>query len=186
VRANALEDINFAVVPGAIHGLVGHNGAGKTTLLLLAAGLLRPVGGSVDYGTVPATEISGTGSVGLLTANIGLFPQFTVRETLTIFARLVSGQKVNDAVAEAASRLTICGQMDSRIGALSTGLRKRAMLAAVLIAEPDLLLLDEPFAGLDPPSVEAITEIAREHAASGRTVIIASHDLPELQTVVTP
>lgn len=180
---SALESVGLSIASGDVLGLVGHNGAGKSTLLAIIAGLLEPSVGSASIDGRPASECVGTGRVGLLTAKLRLYPNFSVAETLRVFARLHGSPTAADDVERVIDAVAVRGYRDAWVGTLSTGLRKRVALAVLLLSDPDVLLLDEPFAGLDPQSVEVVSALIARAAREGCAVIVASHDLPELEEV---
>jgi ABC-2 type transport system ATP-binding protein len=179
----ALNGVSCTVGAGEILGLLGHNGAGKSTLLALAAGLLRPGDGDVTLDGAPTVSLIGTGRIGLLTQRLKLDVRFTVHETLRTFAMIQKVSDVAPRVAGLIGLLGLEGHLDTWVGTLSTGLRKRVGFAVVLMGRPDCVLLDEPFAGLDPESVDVVSTAIRSEADRGATVVVASHDLPEVEAL---
>jgi ABC-2 type transport system ATP-binding protein len=177
----ALIDVNFELDAGEPIGLVGPNGAGKTTLLNILSGLLRPASGSVKlFGHPPgATEL--IGKVSALPQDARLDPSFTIAEQLVFYARL-QGLTKPQATLEASRVLEVVALTEAaheKPGELSHGMVKRVAIAQALIGKPDLILLDEPNAGLDPVNVRTVRTIIAEQS-SGTTFIISSHDLAEL------
>ncbi|MFI5914231.1 ATP-binding cassette domain-containing protein [Dactylosporangium sp. NPDC051541] len=175
----ALDDCSFAVPAGSVTALVGRNGAGKTTLLRAAAGLLRP-----DRGTV--TVLSGPpgdgvlARIGFLAQNSPLYSQLTVAQTLHLGARLNPGWDGPYArdLAEAATL-----PLAARVGTLAPGVRARLALIMALGKRPDLLLLDEPLAALDPVArAESVTALMGA-AAGGATVVLSTHAVADLAGV---
>ncbi|MBT2410408.1 ABC transporter ATP-binding protein [Streptomyces sp. ISL-12] len=175
----ALADCGFAVDRGRITALVGRNGAGKSTLLHLAGGLLRPTDGEIRVlGTAPGTA-EARARVALVTQDKPLYPRFTVADTLRLGARLNSVW--DRSVAE---RVVRDGHIadDARVGELSPGQRTRVALALALGKRPELLLLDEPLADLDPVvRGEVMATLMAEAAERELTIVLSSHVLPELE-----
>ncbi|MFE5871962.1 ATP-binding cassette domain-containing protein [Streptomyces roseifaciens] len=175
----ALRDCDFALPAGRITALVGPNGAGKSTLFHLATGLLRPTEGELRvFGAEPAGP-DARDRIAFLAQDKPLYPRFTVGETLRF------GRELNrDWDAAAAERIVRAGNipLDARVGALSQGQATRVALALAFGKRPDLLLLDEPLADLDPlVRIEAMGLVMAEVADRGITVVMSSHVLSELE-----
>ncbi|MEU8931676.1 ABC transporter ATP-binding protein [Streptomyces sp. NPDC048409] len=175
----ALRDCDFTVPRGRITALVGRNGAGKSTLLHLAGGLLRAGRGELRVlGAEPGTA-EARDRVALLTQDKPLYPRFTVADTLLM------GEKLNLSWDRtSAERIIHDGgiPLHSRVGELSPGRRTRVALALALGKRPDLLLLDEPLADLDPVARgEIMAELMAEAAERGTSIVLSSHVLPELE-----
>jgi ABC-type multidrug transport system ATPase subunit len=183
----AVNRVSFRVEPGEIYGLLGPNGAGKTTTLRMVSGLLRPTSGRVRIARRDVTEHPERVKrhIGYLTANTGLYARLTPREVLEYFATLYGISR-----AEAAGRITALVDMlemgpyvDLRCGALSTGQKQRTNIARALIADPDILILDEPTLGLDVLSNRLILEFIRTQADAGKAVLLSTHALDEIDTM---
>ncbi|MEY9862665.1 ABC-2 type transport system ATP-binding protein [Catenulispora sp. GAS73] len=176
----ALAGFSLTAAPGEIVGLVGHNGAGKTTFVEIVTALTRPDSGRVTIdGKVPAKA---KGLVGVTPQHLGLYPSITVREHLELFGRLAGLRKV--ALAEAIEELGVAlrlGEiMDRRTGALSGGQQRRTQAATALINKPPLLMLDEPTAGADLETRQAMLDVVKQRAGEGAAVVYTTHYLPEL------
>ncbi|MFF9814435.1 ATP-binding cassette domain-containing protein [Streptomyces sp. NPDC014006] len=175
----ALRDCELTVPRGRITALVGRNGAGKSTLLHLAGGLLRPRSGEIRVlGAVPGTPEART-EVALLTQDKPLYPRFTVADTLLMGAKLNTRWD-----REAAEAVVTAGgiALTARVGELSPGRRTRVALALALGKRPELLLLDEPLADLDPVvRGEIMALLMTEAAERGTSILLSSHVLPELE-----
>ncbi|WP_035855133.1 ABC transporter ATP-binding protein [Cryptosporangium arvum] len=178
----ALDDLSFAVRPGEIFGFVGSNGAGKTTAMRIALGVLAADGGAVRWRGAPIT-LEAARRIGYMPEERGLYPKMTVADQLEYLARLHGLSRVDAraAVVEWTDRLGIGERRTSEVGALSLGNQQRVQLAAALLHGPDLLVLDEPFSGLDPVAVDVMSSVLAERAAAGVPVLFSSHQLDLVQ-----
>ena len=178
-RRRALSHITFQAPAGAILGLLGPNGAGKSTMMAVLATLLRPTSGRIAYGTHEAGSSGAAlrASIGLLGHDLFLYPELTARENLAFFAGL-HGRRDAAAAADAAlGQAGLVDRADDPVSSFSRGMRQRVALERALIHRPRLVLLDEPFTGLDDASTAAL--VARLHGLrdSGAIVVLATHDL---------
>ncbi len=178
----ALEGVELQVRAGSLTALVGANGSGKTSLLRLAAGLERPSGGRITVlGGDPASGGSARWrSMGYLVQDTALDPEMTGRETLRLFATL-HGVPWRDRAARQQAQATRFGLEEHAPQLVSTysgGLKRRLHLAAGLLADPELLLADEPATGLDRQGRELLWDILVDRRSRGRTSLVATHDLP--------
>ena len=177
----ALSDVTFRSQPG-VTGLLGHNGAGKSTLFDLLAGFTAPSQGSVRVlGLDPRADPQVHARLGLVPDGDGLWPFLTARQTV---AFLAGHRGVADAGAAADRALATVGMAlvaDRRVGGFSKGMRQRVRLAQALAHEPEVLLLDEPLNGLDPAQRRADVDLVRRLGAQGRTVLVSSHVLGEVE-----
>ncbi|WP_409182317.1 ABC transporter ATP-binding protein [Amycolatopsis sp. VS8301801F10] len=174
----ALENMTFDVRPGELFGFVGSNGAGKTTTMRIALGVLSADAGQVRYAGEPVTHETRR-QIGYMPEERGLYPKMKVGEQLTYLARLHGMPK---AEAKASSerwteRLGVAARRDDEVQKLSLGNQQRVQLAAALVHEPRILVLDEPFSGLDPVAVDVMSEVLKEKAAEGVPVVFSSHQL---------
>jgi ABC-2 type transport system ATP-binding protein len=165
-RTTAVDGLSFAVPAGSVCGFLGPNGAGKTTTLRILLGLARPNSGSARA----------AGRVAGVLDRDGFHPARSARDELALAAARAGRWDPDDALARAGLE-TVAHR---RIGACSAGTRRRLALAAALLSEPDVLMLDEPATGLDPHTLRALRARLREHAASGGTVLLSSHVLEEV------
>jgi ABC-2 type transport system ATP-binding protein len=174
----ALDRLSLDVPPGRLFGLLGPNGAGKSTAMRLVFGLLRPDGGEVRWRGKRVGQADRL-RFGYLPEERGLYPKMRVRDQLIYFGRLHGLGR--DAAAAAADlwlgRLGVADRAGDRAEALSLGNQQRVQLAAALVHDPELLVLDEPFSGLDPVAVDALSEVLAERATAGVTVVFSSHQL---------
>jgi heme ABC exporter ATP-binding subunit CcmA len=178
-RRRALARVSLTCQAGEVLGLLGPNGAGKSTLLSILATLLSPSTGDVLYGGRAAAD-AGPGlraCLGFLSHDLHLYPELTSRENLRFFARLYGLSGVEDRVRSALARAGLVARADDVVTGFSRGMRQRLALERALLHEPRLLLLDEPFTGLDDASVAALVARLREMRAAGRIVVVVTHDL---------
>ena len=171
---------------GECHLVVGPNGAGKTTLLRILAGLARPTSGRVvGSGGRPAGDPAHRGSVGLLSHQTFLYDDLTPLENLSLTARLYGLNDPDGRARAGLDRLGLLPRISDPIRRLSRGMVQRVAIARALLPEPQLLLLDEPFIGLDPEAVERVLTLLRAHLEAQRGVILVSHDLHEAWQLAT-
>ena len=181
----AVNDISCTVSAG-ITGLLGPNGAGKSTLLQLAAGLLTPTNGSVRvYGESPTAGPSVYRRVALVPEREALPSMMTARAFVSARAELLGVRDVRAAVERALALVELDTVADRRVGGFSKGMRQRAKLAAALVHEPSLVLLDEPFNGLDPRQRLHMMRLLEDRAAAGTAVLLSSHILEEIEGVAS-
>ncbi len=185
---HAVRNATFRAESGRVTGLVGPNGAGKTTLLLMLATLLAPDTGSIRIGEVdPAGDaLAARRLLGWMPDALGAWPSLTARETIVTTARLYDIER-DAAAIRAAELLTLVGLeelADAPAKVLSRGQKQKLGLARALVHDPQVLLLDEPASGLDPDARVQLRVLLRRLAAEGRTVLISSHILSELEEVI--
>ena len=178
-RQRALSRVSLDVRAGEIIGLLGPNGAGKSTLLGVLATLIAPSRGRVLYGDLPARALGAAlrRRLGYLSHELQLYPELTAGENLEFFARLYGDTRPADRVAAALAQARLADRGEDRVGTFSRGMRQRLALERALLHEPRLVLLDEPFTGLDERSVGDFVARLRGLRAAGRMVLLATHDL---------
>ena len=178
-RQRALSRVSFAAGAGEIIGLLGPNGAGKSTLLGVLSTLIAPSRGKVLYGGRPARELGAAlrRRLGYLSHDLQLYPELTAAENLEFFARLYGATRPAERVAAALAQARLADRAGDRTGGFSRGMRQRLALERALLHEPRLILLDEPFTGLDERSVGDFVARLRGLRAAGRIVLLATHDL---------
>jgi ABC-2 type transport system ATP-binding protein len=174
----ALDGLSFTVRPGELCGFLGPNGAGKTTAMRCAVGISTPDGGSVTWqgGSI---DLGVRRRTGYMPEERGLYPKMRVHEQLVYLGRL-HGMAAHDASANAhvwIDRLGLSERADDPVEELSLGNQQRVQLAAALVHEPELLVLDEPFSGLDPLATDVMSAVLREQAEGGVAVVFSSHQL---------
>ncbi len=174
----ALDGLTFSVEPGQVFGFVGANGAGKTTAMRIVMGVDRCDSGAVRWQGQPV-DADARRQFGYMPEERGLYPKMPCRRQLTYLARL-HGLSKSDAADRATRWLTHLGladRADDKLEELSLGNQQRVQLAAALVHDPTLLVLDEPFSGLDPLGVDVMSEILLERAKQGVPAIFSSHQL---------
>ena len=177
-RRRALSRVSVRVEAGEILGILGPNGAGKSTLLGILATLLRPTTGHVRYGDLDASRGAQLRArIGVLGHDLFLYPELTARENLEFFAGVHGVDRPAQAAGDALTRAGLDDRGDDPVSAFSRGMRQRVALERALIHGPRLVLLDEPFTGLDDASAAAL--LRRLHALrdAGAMVVVATHDL---------
>lgn len=180
----AVDAIDFAVPRGSVTGLLGGNGAGKTTTISMLLGLLLPTGGSIRvlgvdmarnrHAVLPRMNFS--------SPYVELPHRLTVKENLVVYAHLYGVAGVRRRVEELAAELDLTAFLDRPAGSLSAGQKTRVALAKALLNRPQVLLLDEPTASLDPDTADRLRSYLEDYRrASGATVLLASHNMPEVE-----
>jgi len=177
-RRRALARATLACEAGRIVGLFGPNGAGKSTLLGILSTLMRPSEGEVRFGGRLAGELGERlrARIGVLGHDLYLYADLTARENLEFFGRLHAVPHLADRVAQALDEMGLAERAHDPAGAFSRGLRQRLALARALLHQPRLVLLDEPFTGLDDDSVHMLAGRLRTLRASGAIVVMSTHD----------
>lgn len=182
----AVDDVSMRLYSGEIFALLGPNGAGKTTTLRMLAGLIEPSSGDVRVGTDAMTPINAPrlrNRIGLLTETPGLWDRLTVRQNLLVYAQLYGLSRPAAAVDEALDRFDIRARGNDVAAELSKGLKHRVALARALIHRPEILLLDEPTAGLDPESARDVRNLIVQLRGERRTILLSTHNLDEAERV---
>ena len=174
----ALDDLGFEVARGQLHGFVGPNGAGKTTTMRIVLGVLEPDAGTATWDGEPITADTRTG-FGYMPEERGLYPKMRVADQLAYMAQLhgLDAGTARDKATAWIDRLGLSDRADTRVEELSLGNQQRVQLGAALVHEPALLVLDEPFSGLDPGGVDVLAEVLAERARDGAAVVFSSHQL---------
>jgi ABC-2 type transport system ATP-binding protein len=174
----ALDDLTFTVPAGEVVGFLGPNGSGKTTTMRAVFGLV-----ALDAGTVrwDGRQVDGAARrrFGYMPEERGLYPGMVINDQLRYLARLhgMTSADASAATTRWLERLGVADRADSKVETLSLGNQQRVQLAAALVHEPELLILDEPLSGLDPVGIDAVGEVLTEQAAAGRGVLFSSHQL---------
>ena len=177
----AVDRLDLRVRHGEVYGFLGPNGAGKTTTLRMLVGLIRPTSGSATVaGALPGTP-AGLARIGSLVENPGFYPYLSGRENLQFVARLcgLPDSRVDTALDE----LGLLARARHKFGTYSMGMKQRLGVAAALLKEPELLVLDEPSNGLDPEGMVEMREMIRTLGQGERTVLLSSHLLNEIEHI---
>jgi ABC-2 type transport system ATP-binding protein len=180
--ARVLDEVSLTVPAGSVVGLVGHNGAGKSTLMRTAVGLVRPDAGEVRIGGVPVGRLGALGClVGVAFDASALPPKWTADTALRVAAELAGAPSAR--VCEVLELVGLADVPRRRVANLSMGMRQRLALGLALLSRPRLLILDEPTTSLDPVASHELCGWIRALAAAGNSVLVSSHNLPEVEQV---
>ncbi len=183
----AVEGLSFHVQAGEIYGLLGPNGAGKTTTLRMLSGLIKPTDGRavVNGHDVAEQPLEAKRSIGFLTANTGLYQRLSPREVLLYFAELqgLDPEVAQRRVEELIEWLEMTDFADQRCGALSTGQRQRTSIGRALVADPPILIMDEPTLGLDVLTNRVILDFIKQQRQAGKTILLSTHYLHEAEDI---
>ena len=184
----AVDDVSFAIPRGEVFGLLGPNGAGKTTTLRMIGGLILPTGGHV---TIDGTRIERANvdalrrRIGFLTETPGLWEQLTVFANLVTYAKLFGVTHPVAAAEGMLRRFDLWDRRDDRAAVLSKGMKQKLAVARALVHDPDIVLLDEPTANLDPQTARRVRDLVAELRDRGRAVIVSTHNLDEAERMAT-
>jgi len=182
--ATAVAGISFALAPGSITALLGGNGAGKTTTIAMVLGLVEPTAGSVSVlgAEMPRERYRVLGRMNFESPYVEMPRRLTVRQNLGVFGRLYGVADLAGRIAALAAELDLTEFIDRETGKLSSGQRTRVGLAKALINEPEVLLLDEPTASLDPDTADWVrAHLDRYRQRRGATILLASHNMVEVE-----
>ena len=180
----AVEGISFALAAGSVTGLLGGNGAGKTTTIAMILGLVAPTSGTIKVlgAEMPRQRYQVLHRVNFESPYMDMPHRLTVRQNLKVFGRLYAVEALADRIGSLARELDLVEFLDRPVGKLSAGQKTRVALAKALINSPDLLLLDEPTASLDPDTADWVRErLERFRKQRGATVLLASHNMAEVE-----
>jgi ABC-2 type transport system ATP-binding protein len=180
----AVVDLSFEVRPGEIFAILGPNGAGKTTMIRMVLDILRPDRGSIDVFGGPISQAA-KDRIGYLPEERGLYKNLTVLNCLTYLGRL-KGMKAAPArqrAEELIHRVDLADAIDKKVSQLSRGMQQKAQFAATIIHDPDLIVIDEPFSGLDPVNTLLIKELIFEMRQQGKTIIMSTHMMHQVEAM---
>ena len=186
-RRRALSRVSFRCDAGDVLALLGPNGAGKSTLLSISSTLLVPSAGQVLYGEHRASVAGGSlrARIGLLGHDLYLYPELTAAENLRFFGRLHVVPQIERKVDAALDRAGLSARRDDVVSSFSRGMRQRLALERTLLHEPRLVLLDEPFTGLDDAATSALRRRLSSLRDAGCIVLVTTHDLETIESIAT-
>lgn len=179
-RAN--NNITLSIERGRITGLLGPNGAGKTTLIRMMTNIIEPDEGSISFDGAPMTSLA-RNSIGYLPEERGLYKKLTVRQQLLYFARLkgLSHTVAAERAAHWLQRMDAADWMPKKVQELSKGMQQKVQFISTILHEPSLLILDEPFSGLDPVNAALLIDVIKELKAKGTSIILSTHQMDQVE-----
>lgn len=179
----AVDGISFSVHPAEVFGLLGPNGAGKTTTISMITGLAAPDEGAVKVNGLPPSDPKARGRMGLAPQAVAIYDELTGRENVAFFGKLygLSGTRLKKRVEDALGFVGLSERARDKAGTYSGGMKRRLNLAAALVHEPQLIILDEPTVGVDPQSRNAIFDSVKALRGAGCTVVYTTHYMEEAQ-----
>jgi ABC-2 type transport system ATP-binding protein len=185
LKLRAIDRLDLRIEAGQVFGLLGPNGSGKSTTIKIMLGLLEPTAGTASVFGVASGEIAARSEVGYLPESPYFYRHLTGRELVAFYARIcgLGGTKLRGRVADAVALAGMTDAADRRVGTYSKGMLQRIGLAQALVHDPRLVILDEPTAGVDPVGAAAISEIILQLKARGKTVLITSHLLGQIEDI---
>lgn len=185
VKLRAVDHLDLTVAAGQVYGLLGPNGSGKSTTIKLLLGLLEPSAGACQIFGLPCDRVEARRDVGYLPESPYFYRHLTGRELVRFYAQMGGLRRAGlaDRVAEVLHVVGLAEAADRRVGTYSKGMLQRVGLAQAMVHDPRLLILDEPTAGVDPVGSAAITELILKLKAQGKTVVITSHLLGQIEDI---
>lgn len=182
-RRMVVQDLDMTVREGEVYGFLGPNGAGKTTTIRMIVGLIRPTSGIIRIcgHDIERNPVGALKHVGTIVENPEMYSYLTGRQNLIHYARLAGVRDIERRVAAVAERVGLAQRIDEKVKRYSLGMRQRLGVAQALLADPKLLVLDEPTNGLDPAGMREFRELIRRLASEGMAVFISSHLLAEVE-----
>ncbi len=184
-KNQVLNGLSLSLQAGEVYGFLGHNGAGKSTTMKIMVGLLRADGGKVRLFDQDAHSHSVRHRIGFLSDDIGVYPHLSAPEMLQLAAELfrIPAAKARHMIPERLASVGLADVGNRKIRHFSKGMRQRLGVAVALLNDPDLLLLDEPYSGLDPVGRKEIRELLMELKHAGKTIMLSSHIVPDVEAV---
>ncbi|MCD6380416.1 ABC transporter ATP-binding protein [bacterium] len=184
-KYEVLHDVSFFAGEGEILGFLGPNGAGKTTIIKIIMGLIKPDSGSVRILGGPVSDRETKRVIGFLPENPFFYPHLTLGEFLIFCAKMsgMKGKSLGSRIESVIEQVGLAGQKEKRLSGFSKGMTQRAGLAQAVLHDPDLLILDEPFSGLDPLGRKIIRDFLLELKARGKTIFFSSHILSDMEAL---
>ena len=182
-----LRKLDLAIARGEFVALLGPNGSGKSTLLRLLAGLSRPTGGKILVGgwELPGEAAAVRGQIGFVSHQALLYENLTARENLRFFARLYALPEMDARIDALLAQVGLRRRADSLVRTFSRGMQQRLSIARALLHSPDVLLLDEPYTGLDQDAAQTLDNLLRAAHAEGRTIVMTTHQLERVPALAS-
>jgi ABC-2 type transport system ATP-binding protein len=180
----AVDGVDLSIPRGCVYGVLGPNGAGKSTIIRMIMGIYDPDGGSIEFDGAPRTRAS-LDRIAYLPEERGMYKKMPLLDHIVYLARL-KGMDANTAREKASQwleRFDLGDRAEAKVDELSKGMQQKAQFIGAILPEPELIILDEPFSGLDPINVRLLTEIIREQKAAGRTVLFSTHVLEQAEKI---
>ncbi|MBK7179215.1 MAG: ATP-binding cassette domain-containing protein [Chloroflexi bacterium] len=183
-RVEAVKDVSFEVFPGEIFGLLGPNGAGKTTTIRMMLDIFEPDGGQVSVFDGRITEAKKQ-RIGYMPEDRGLYKDLQLEQTLVFLATLkgLAESEAKSRLEGWLKRLDLYDHRQKKIQELSKGMQQKAQLIATLLHDPDLIVVDEPFSGLDPVNTRLVKDIIEEQRQAGKTIIMSTHQMYQVEAL---
>lgn len=183
-KVRAVKDVSFEVNPGEIFGLLGPNGAGKTTTIRMMMDIFKPDSGQISILGGKLDEARKR-RIGYMPEERGLYKDLGLEQTLVFLATLkgLSRGEAHERLAGWLKRLDLYEHRNKKVQELSKGMQQKAQLIATLVHEPDLIVIDEPFSGLDPVNTRLVKEIIEEQRVAGKTIIMSTHQLYQVEAL---
>jgi len=175
-RHRAVDDLSLSVPKGCVYGFIGPNGSGKTTTIRMIMNIIYPESGSIKVFGAERTEAA-TDRIGYLPEERGLYKKMKVKPLLQFYGGMKNGENINHEVDYWLDRFDLTDWANKKVDTLSKGMSQKVQFISTVIAKPELLILDEPFTGLDPVNADAIKEAVLELQRGGATVIFSTHDM---------
>ncbi len=184
-RVEAVKGVSFEVRAGEIFGFIGPNGSGKTTVIKMLTGLIAPTGGVATLFGEPVPSARARARIGFSPENPYIYPYITPREFVEMCGALsgLRGRELRDRAMSSLERTGVAYAADRPARALSKGMQQRTSIAAAILHDPELLILDEPMSGLDPVGRKEIRDLILEEQARGRTVFLSTHILADVESI---
>ena len=183
-RVQAVKDVSFEVMPGEIFGLLGPNGAGKTTAIRMMLDIFRPDSGEVRVFGGKMTE-GAKNRIGYLPEERGLYQDLKLEQTLVYLATLkgLAEADARERLTHWLKRLELYEHRNKKVQELSRGMQQKAQIISTLVHDPDLIVIDEPFSGLDPVNTRLVKEIIEEQRAAGKAVVMSTHQMYQVEAL---
>ena len=175
-RHRAVDDLDLKVPEGCVYGFIGPNGSGKTTTIRMLMNIIYPDSGSIRIFGAERTDAA-TDRIGYLPEERGLYKKMKVRPLLQFYGGMKNGQNINTEVDRWLEQFELTDWANKKVDALSKGMSQKVQFIAAVVSKPELLILDEPFTGLDPVNTDAIKDAVLDLQKSGTTVIFSTHDM---------